>query len=244
MQFKITQIKEPQISSSEKTGKMPLLWFFLLTLILVSCEQQEGNPSYMGYDYFGFEEGKWIVYDVDSTVYDDFLGEVFHYQYQVMEINAELFTDAEQEESMRQERFIRQDENHDWEIKNIWSSKLNSSHGLRTEENVTFLKLIFPAKINQSWNGNAFNHQGELDYLITEIHQPLETGDQLFDSTLTIMQNDFETLISKELQYEIYAAGVGMVMKKFEDLEKEIDGTITRGVDYTYTIRDYGNLSP
>ncbi|MFW6248333.1 MAG: hypothetical protein ACOC4J_01025 [Bacteroidota bacterium] len=244
MHFKRTQIKKTETRNSGRSKPTSVLLFFLLALLSISCEQQKGEPSYMGYDYFGFEEGKWIIYDVDSTVYDDFLDEVLHYQYQVKEVNAEIFTDAEQEESMRLERFIRQDENHDWEIKNVWSAKLNSSRALRTEENVTFIKLVFPAKINQSWNGNAFNHQDELEYEITEIHQPFETHDQLFDSTLTILQNDFESLISDELQYEIYAAGVGMVIKKFVDLKKQSDGTITKGVDYTYTIRDYGYLSP
>ncbi len=240
MYIKRIQSKDPDLSRTRQTMLSAVLWFFLMIFFFASCEKQQGEPSYMGYNYFGLEEGNWIIYDVDSTVYDDFLGEVFHYQYQVMEINAEIFMDAEREESMRLERFIREDEGQQWEEKNIWSSKINRSYALRSEENVTFMKMIFPAKINQTWNGNAYNHYNELNYTITEIHEPFETSNLLFDSTLTVMQNDFETLISKELQYEKFATGIGMIYKKFTELEKEIDGTIVRGVDYTYTIRDHG----
>ena len=231
-----------------KKSSYLLLLFFLLAS-LYSCETSEGEPAYLGTEYFGHTPGKWIVYNVDSTVYDDFLGEVFYYNYQVMEVNAGFFTDSEGEESMRLERFWRPGEEVNWRVKNVWSSKLISSKALKTEENITYIKLTFPLRSGQggpgnSWNGNAFNNKPEQIYRLLSLHEPMEMGGQAFDSTARVMQKDFVTLIGEELQYEIYARDIGMIYKRYIDLSKEVDGTIVRGVNYTYEISEYGMFEP
>jgi len=226
--------------------------FLLLFIILssfFSCETSEGEPAYMGTEYFGHSPGKWVIYNVDSTVYDDFLGEVFHYNYQVMEVNTGFYTDSEGEESMRLERFWRSGDEDNWRIKNVWSSKLINSKAFKTEENITYLKLAFPLRAGQggpgnSWNGNAFNNKPEQIYRLLSLHEPKEMGGQAFDSTARVMQKDFVTLIGEELQYEIYAINIGMIYKRFIDLSKEVDGTIVRGVNYTYEIAEYGMFEP
>ncbi len=227
------------------------LLFLLLIILssLYSCNTTEGEPAYLGIEYFGHTPGKWVIYNVDSTVYDDFLGEVFHYNYQVMEVNAGFFIDSEGDESMRLERFWRPDQNENWRVKNVWSSKLIRSKALKTEENITYIKLAFPLGAGQgstgnSWDGNAFNNKPAQVYRILSLHEPMEVGSKLFDSTATVMQKDFVTLIGEELQYEIFAKDVGMIFKRFIDLSKEVDGTIVRGVNYAYEITDFGMIEP
>lgn len=220
--------------------KQNIFYFAFILVIVASCETSEGEPVYMGHEYFPFKEGKWVVYQVDSTVYDDFLGKVFEYSYQVKEVNKEVFVDQQGLSNMRVERFIRQNQQNIWQIKNIWTSALNTNRALKTEENITFVKLSFPLKQNLIWNGNLFNTQKEQSYKITHIHAPYQLLQMDFDSTLTVLQRDFTTLIGKEFQYEVYANGIGMIHKKFINLETEIDGSIIRGVDYSYILIDYG----
>ncbi len=235
----------PESRLIKKSSRIVLLFFMVITFW--SCETSEGEPAYLGIEYFGHTPGKWIVYNVDSTVYDDFLGEVFHYNYQVMEVNAGFFTDSEGEESMRLERFWRPGENDNWRVKNVWSSKIISSKALKTEENITYIKLAFPLRAGQvgqgnSWDGNAFNNKTEQIYRLLSLHEPMDLNGHSFDSTARVMQKDFVTLIGEELQYEIFAKDFGMVYKRFIDLNKEVDGTIVRGVNYTYEIADFGML--
>lgn len=217
---------------------VPLSMIFLASL--ASCHKSQGEPVYLGHNYFGHTPGLWVVYDVDSTVYDDFLGEVFHYQYQVLETYTDYFIDNQGDSVLRIERFYRLQPTDTWQIKNVWSSKLLISRAVKTEENRSFIKLAFPVKRNQNWNGNALNTLPAQTYTITQAHIPEQFGELLFDSTATVLQKDFETLIGLDLQYEVYATQVGMVKKKFVELTKEIDGTIVRGVDYTYIINSYG----
>lgn len=216
------------------------LFFLVSALVFSACETTEAEPAYLGHDYFGYSEGAWLVYDVDSTVYDDFLGEVFHYQYQVKELNAGVFVNSQDEERMRLERFWREDDEDAWKPKNVWTSALLPSRAIKTEENIAYVKLTFPVRQNASWNGNAYNIRTDQSYVITHAHQPMEVGTLQFDSTVRVLQREFITLIGEELQYEIYATGVGMIYKRYVDLSKEIDGTIIRGVDYSYTLSEFG----
>jgi len=227
--------------NSYKTYVGYLAGFVLFLWVFQACETTEGEPVYTGEEYFGFSEAKWIHYRVDSIVYDDFLGEVFNYSYEVKEINKEFFTDSQGINKIRIERLYREDDQQDWRIKNIWTSYLQPSRAIKTEENISFVKLAFPVTERKTWDGNVYNSIDEQVYTFLDIHQPHELGSLSFDSTLTVMQNNFVTLIGEEFQYEMYATNVGMIFKKYVDLEKEIDGTIIRGVDYTYTLIDYGD---
>jgi hypothetical protein len=215
---------------------------FIILAVVVSCESNDADPVFTGHDYFGMKENKWLIYQVDSTVYDDFLGEVFHYNYQVKEINAGFFNDASGNISMRVEKFIRMDESQKWKIKNVSTAAIRGGQALATEDNITRVKLVFPLRRNRIWNGNAFNNKDFQEYRITSIHEPLNEGQLSFDSTLTVLQKNFITLIGEDYQYEVYAAGTGMIKKHFTSLEKEIDGTVKRGVDYTFTLVDRGYL--
>ncbi len=210
-------------------------------IFMIACESGEGEPAYTGYEYFGLQQGKYVIYQVDSIHYDDFLGEVLEYHYQVKEWNKELFTDLQGQEKMRIERFYRENEQEAWQIKNVWTALVTKTRALKTEDNVTYVKLVFPAKMNNYWDGNSFNTLQHKEYKITQIHQPYLELDYSFDSTLTVLQQDFTTLIGEDYQYEIYATGVGMISKKFVSLEKEIDGSIIRGVDYSYRLIEFGS---
>jgi hypothetical protein len=216
----------------------------VISLVSFSCEKKVADPVFTGESYFPVHSGAWIIYDVDSTVYDDFLGEVFHFQYQVMEIQKEFFTGESGDENMRLERFWRNNDQENWKIKNVWISGRNNNRALKTEENITFVKLAFPLTLDKTWNGNAFNHRAAQSYRVSDIHESRNYGNHTFDSTSRILQKEFITLIGEEFQYEVYAIGVGLVEKQYTDLQKEIDGTIKSGVSYNYAIWDYGESTP
>lgn len=224
-----------------KTSFVFLVFLPAFLWVFQACETADGEPVYTGEEYFGFTTGKWLHYQVDSIVYDDFLGEIFTYSYEVKEINKEFFTDSQGVDKIRIERFYRENDMQDWRIKNIWTSQMQPARAIKTEENISFVKLAFPVSERKTWDGNIFNMKGEQMYTLSDVHEPYTLGSLSFDSTITVLQNNFVTLIGEEFQYEMYATKVGMIYKKYVDLEKEIDGTIIRGVDYSYTLIDYGD---
>jgi hypothetical protein len=217
-----------------------ILLMVIFTVNLSSCERITDDPMNLGHEYFNLNEGHFNIYEVDSTVYDDFLGRVFQYKYHVKEVNKNLFTASNGLTSMRIERFIRANGQSAWQIKNVWTATLTPSQALKNEENITYVKLAFPLRKNKTWNGNSYNSGQQQDYKITDLHEPFSQNGLSFDSTLTVLQNEFRTLIGDQYQSEIYARGIGMINKISIALDKEIDGTIIRGVEYSYKLLETG----
>jgi len=214
---------------------------YLILFVFLGCSKQQSQQAEMFYEYFPDAPGHFVVYDVDSVVYDDFTGQTLTYNYQVKELIESRFIDGEGTESLRLERYIRQTASDSWEIKNIWQARRLPSRAEKTEENVTFIKLVFPPRQGQQWNGNAYNTFPLQNYRITEAHKPyLITPTLTFDSTVTVLQNEFFTLISEDYQLERYAKNIGLVFKRYRKITKQVDGTITSGVDYSYRIASYG----
>lgn len=212
-----------------------------LLLFLAACSNEEANPANMYYEYFPDVPGHFVIYNVDSVVYDDFTGQTITYQYQVKELIESRFFDGEGKESLRLERFIRQSAQEPWEIKNIWQARVLPGRAEKTEENLTYIKMVFPPRLGQTWNGNAYNTLPSQNYRITEAHKPYLISPTLtFDSTVTVLQNDFFTLISEDLQEEKYAKHIGLVFKRYRSLTKRPDGSIIGGVDYSYRISEFG----
>ncbi len=66
--------------------KITLTAVLLFTLIFSSCKKEEPEMTDRGYSYFPYRVGSMHIYDVDSTVYDDFDTSVTTYKYQLREI--------------------------------------------------------------------------------------------------------------------------------------------------------------
>ncbi len=113
----------------------------------------------------------------------------------------------------------------------------------KKEDNVTFVKLVFPPKLGLDWNGNARNDQDEKRYEITDVNVAGAVNGLAFDSTLTVLQNDEDLFILRSLEFEQYAAGAGMIFKEQFNGEYKT-GSITEFDNfllYRETIVSYSN---
>ncbi len=230
------------VANLKRTGfGMLILLLGSLLFFLAACSNEEATPTDMFYQYFPDVPGHFVIYDVDSVVYDDFTGQTITYQYQVKELVESRFIDGEGKESIRLERYIRLGSQQSWEVKNIWQARVLPGRAEKTEENLTYIKMVFPPRLGQTWNGNAYNILPEQNYRITEAHKPYLISPSLtFDSTVTVLQQDFFTLISEDLQEEKYAKHIGLVYKRYRSVTKQPDGSIIGGVDYSYRISEFG----
>lgn len=218
----------------------PLFLAFSFLLLAASCTQKEGEPVDLGHAYYPAEPGHWVIYDVDSLFYDDFTGQTLHYQYQVKELAESVFIDEQGVHRIRIQRCWRQNPGDPWQVKNVWQARLMPSRLERTEENITYIPLAFPPGPGNTWNGNAYNTKEPQQYRYTSVHEPYQVNSHSFDSTLTVLQKELVTLISEDFQQQVYARHVGMIYKKFVQLTKQVDGTIVKGTDYSYSISAFG----
>jgi hypothetical protein len=223
-------------------------WLILvLTVFLFSCskEKEEYVEPYLGHDYAGLEVGKYVIYDVDSFFYDDFNGMIDSSFYQIKEVVDAEFTDLEGDEAFKIIRYRKESDTTGWVLIDVWQSKLITTNFQKVEENVRFVKLIFPINVNDTWNGNILNNEGEQTYTYTAVNQSENIGGNALSSVLTVLQFEEINLIEEKVFEEKYAKGIGMVYKKSVDLTKEYNSSTgeferSLGLDVTMTLSSYG----
>jgi len=191
-------------------------------------EIEDININY-GYDYFPTSLGNSLIYQVDSTIYDDFQDTVFTISYEVKEEIVETAPDLEGNPTYTIAHYERTDDNTPWEsvVPRIWYTTVSESSAERVEENLRFVKMIFPVREGTVWNGNEHidtNDErwrvfADWEYEYLAVDEPYEVGSLNFDTTVTVLQQDFSTLKDKIFGQEVYAKGIGLVYREFMDLE-------------------------
>jgi hypothetical protein len=222
----------------------PLLSFFLLAA-LAGCSPTEPRPEALGYAYFPLETGAFLEYDATETQYA-LTGPPTTRTYQIREVVGEAQPDATGAPTFRLERYRRAGDTQPWRIDSVWTARQTPELALRTENNLPFVKLIFPLAEGQRWDGNALNGRGPDPYELRELHRPRAVGAQTFDRTLTVVQQNDSTLVSLDRRTEIYAEAVGLVYRErtqFFYCNAPAclgQGRIDFGTQVIYRIRSYG----
>lgn len=211
-------------------------------LLFSSCKKEKVviTPE-MGYNYFPFHVGHWVTYKVDSIHYNDFTTKSDTSHFLVKEYYESMFNDLSGRPTIRIERHRKDNDTTNWYIKDVWYANCNAFAAEKIEENVRFVKLIFAVEKEKKWNGNVYNTLVSQTYNYKNVDEAYNINNLMFDSTLTVMQKDVQTLISSDYQKEVFARNIGLIYKKFVQLKRKIDGTIISGTDYTYTIVSWGN---
>ena len=224
----------------------------------VSCKKEIESPPDVGYDYAPVNIGKYVVYDVDSTVYDDFALDTTYTKYRIKEKLEEIYVDNQGRQAIKLVRYIKMYDslisydNIAWTVKDVWNyTKTNTSLEV-VEEDVRFTKLSFPIKIDATWNGNALNTIGEWNYTYDYINQSETINGVHFENVLLVVQkNDKNNAIHREYFIEKYAKDVGLVYREIKDLESNtikvqngiiipVEQRIEKGVIYKLTYITHG----
>jgi hypothetical protein len=221
-----------------------LVFVFCIGLLLSSCRPDSSIEAVdVGYDFFPHEPGDWLIYQVDSIVWDDFTSEIYTYQSQVKEVFESVFVDSEGNEALRIERYFRRNDTTQWVITDVWFANMKPGSAEKVEENVRFVKLSFPVKENKKWDGNALNYLNAENYQYNNLFQALMLNNRFFDTTLTVLHSNMSNIIEEDIRYEVYAKHVGMIKKFTKTVAKDIaqPDNIVRGVQIEYQLIDYGN---
>jgi|SRR6185436_15373845 len=191
---------------------------FLLVLFsfFFSCGKKDktilpGND----YSYFPTNAGHEIIYAVDSISKSAFKLSTDTFHFQMREVIESIYTDNEGRPTLRLERYRRSDESQPWEIFKVWTANVTKTTAEKEEDNITFIKLVFPITLNEEWNGNIKNDLKEQQYRYASVNSPEKCGSLNFDSALTVIQKEVDDLVTvKEYEIEKFAAHAGMFYKE------------------------------
>lgn len=199
----------------------------LCSAIIFSCKNETDNVVLdFGYNYIPTDSGHYVIYKGDSTIYDDFFNpiKITHVSFFLKEKIQSHFIDNLGRVADRIERYIRFSESDPWQLMNVWYQVVTPTSAERVEDNLRYVKLIFPMYVGDEWYGNKFITEQipfiepqfyfPWKYKITEKDVPYTNSFTTFDSTVTILHVYDSTAINKTYSLEKYARNVGMVYKE------------------------------
>lgn len=209
--------------------------FLLLAVIatLFSCKKEDDRtyPGDATTGYYPLQFGRYVTYDVDSTLWDDFLKVKTVHKYQMRYIVTDTFRDNENRLSYRMDVYLRKTESQPWKTHRVFYVTPTPTRLEYVESNVRFIKLVFPVSNNITWKGNAMIPAADQDYAYfqdwtyrySNFGEPYNNGKALFDNTVTVHQvddsvNNPETqpsdFASKTFGKEVYGYDIGMVYRE------------------------------
>lgn len=236
-----------------KSTKYVLL-AIVATLVVLSCNKTEDALVDLKYDYFPTDSSRYVVYDVDSIIWNSFFDppQVDTISFQVKELYTDEFVDGSGITMRRIERYRRVDERSPWVLLDVWSAGIDGGAGIWNEENLRFIKMVFPIKKGTKWQGNSFINVnqgpiflGDWEYEALSVDVPATVNGFSFDSTVTVRLYADSNLIEKTTAREIYAKHVGLVYKEWQWLTKNrVDVDFPEGTEDGFIVRmlvnDYG----
>ncbi len=237
--------------------------FLLLTVVLTvgifSCKKADDRPAppQAEQEYFPLELGKWVIYDVDSTIWDDTFCVEKHYKYQMMYTVADTFTDDIGRASYRIDTRIRRFPEDQWQTHQVLYATNTNTEVELVQDKLRYIKLVFPIQEAKTWEGNNYiltddpelAHYKDWMYQYGSVGHSFNTDFKVFDKTITVLQVDKalsdpeifpEVYATRTFGKEVYASEVGMVYREYYrwvyDPEttkcRKGEGVVMRAVDH------------
>jgi hypothetical protein len=219
----------------------------LLLVLAAGCKHEvETYTSEPLSDYLSPSIGKYIIYQLDSTVFTGFgrSEEVHHYQ-EKQEVAAQL-TDNLGRTTYRIDRSIRDSAGTEgWKVfGSLYITPLEKTVEV-IENNLRTVRLALPVKQGFTWKGNEYLpfapygsvydfrsdtnfDPSDWDFTYDAVGESLSLNGQTIDNVITVNQIDEETtgnddvlLTGKTFSEDKYAKGIGLVYQELVMWERD-----------------------
>ena len=211
----------------------------IFIFILSACKKSSENfISAATTDYYPLKAGRYITYNLDSTVvYQNFGSTQAIISYQVKYVVDAQITDNLGRPAYRVIRYIRKSPAYPWQADNTSMAVPTANSIEFIENNLRYLKMKLPVTEGFSWKGNSYidtyslnsnlKYLDNWDYTYDSLNFPAKLGALTIDSTLKIEQrnevigNPSNPNSYSEINFseEKYAKGIGMIYRRFIHLE-------------------------
>lgn len=176
--------------------------YFILALFLYSCKKENYKSFEIDYSFINLNCGHEIIYEVDSIHIDAEINVYDTIKYFIKERIDTFFYNYSKTKIYRIERYVLN--NNIWNLIDVCSCYLQNNRYVKIEENVPYIKLIFPVKEGVEWNGNALNNFEKQNYKIDSV--TIVNNIKI----CKVIHKYYETLIDKYYVYEKYTQNIGM----------------------------------
>lgn len=223
------------------------IFLFILIVCSISCKQEEVEPNgaIVDYNYYPLDSGRYWIYQVDKTNYNIVTTDTTYF---IKELVFDTYNTSPGVETSEMYRYYKSNWNDPWPLQpdSVWLVNKTAHYLSRLENNAEYLRLVFPATINRSWNGNALNGSSDDTYRIKNKGISKSVGPFNFSETLQVEEESEESLINADRRSIYYAKDVGPVSISYVILSyipptiPNAPPVIDLGDSILYTILDYG----
>ena len=189
-------------------------------MLLYACKKDENTIAIddSTLAYFPIDSGLTKYYQIDSVYWDEFAQIRDTISYQLKEVIAGSFIDLTGRMAQRIERY-RMNQQGNWIIFNVGTSYRDHQKAESVENNIRILKLVFPAKLGFSWNGNTYNTKNPLDFEYIAVGVPDATDHFQFVETIKVFEVDeLNNRFADLYGTEKYAKNIGLYYRLISDL--------------------------
>jgi hypothetical protein len=247
----------------KKTGFVALSMMALSATMLNSCKKDQilvnTNGSDMYQSFLPLEKGKYITYDVDSSIWDDAKCTRISQKSQQQYLVADTFRDAQNRLSYAINIFSRLNAAATWKVNDVIYYTPGAEKMEVVQKNIRFMKMVNPVQDGFQWKGNSllpaddqdFNYLKGWNYTYQNVLKPFDNGAKTFDKTVTVLETD-QVLNNPETQptayayllqsKAVYAFRVGMVYREYTYWTYDPKPGVTtcrKGVGVTMRAIDY-----
>lgn len=215
---------------------LPFLLLSVLTIVYASCKKETDNPERFYVEptrgYYPLQIGRYVVYDVDSVIWDDFDCTRKNRHLNMRYTISDTFTDLSGRPSYRIDIHQRVADTGVWQVSTVMYATPTTSGLEVVMNNLRMEKLIFPISGGATWFGNRAIDTSEAQnsfysgwlYQYTDFLRPYNNGRVNFDNTVTVRQindslNNPETIpgayATRTYSREVYGYDVGMIYREF-----------------------------
>lgn len=195
-------------------AKFYITGILILATVLLGCK--ETTVPRFHQEYFGLEEGRYVIYDVTEITHDVALIPAHDtVTYQLKTVWEGTYVDNQGRTASEFRRYKRPTVNDPWVLSDIWTGIIDGIRAELVEENQRIVKLIFAPTLSKEWDMNKYNTMGEIDAYYSDVHVDTTINGVTFDSTVVVDQQRFFSLIDTVRYFEVYAKNVGLI-RKFE----------------------------
>ncbi len=240
-----------------------LAGFAFIIFLLASCKKENATFTTASVnEYFPLQVGKYITYDLDSTIFTKFNQQLTVRHYQAQYKVEDTTTDNLGRVGYTIYRYLRADSTQSWAIDNVFTAFPTGNSIEYLQDNLRFIKLMAPIDEGFSWKGNSYlafdpyrsyvfadpAFMEDWNYTYENVNTPLTIGSNNFNSTITVFEVSDSTgdpkvpgteYAEKTYSIEQYAKNVGLIYKDFIHWEYQATDNTYKGFGEKLSIIDY-----
>ena len=210
-------------------------------MALIACKKNKTEID-LGYKYVPLDSGLTTIYQVRDIFHDvDLIPAHDTNYYQIKTIVSESYIDEVGDEAFKLKRFFRNNEQEAWQIKDVWTLKNTGSRIEIVEENIRLIDFVFAPSLTKTWDANALNEFDAKNSQFMAVNKVFTINQFSFDSTCTVSHQAFTSFVDHDVEYDVFAKGVGKVYSIVKELTIDNFDTldIKKGLEIEYRLIDY-----